>query len=196
MLDRTFPRDGLRFAGIQILDAAGQISLIPCSLGSFVDSGVVSATLENGVIGRPSISEALGLLQSSLSVGLVPITSCRSFQIEQPNFTGNPDKAVSFPALTRRKVQYLIFCAPPLVRTFMFTPSKNRRPYNHQFDLFLMSAIPGVYQGSSFPSLLLELLFFDVSASSPGPHCMTLGSAIGKYPQVHRWYFVHGGSVC
>src|SRR5260370_21814418 len=34
-----FPRDGLRFPGVQILDAAANL-LIPCCLGSFVDSGV------------------------------------------------------------------------------------------------------------------------------------------------------------
>src|SRR5216683_3084451 len=34
-----FPRDGLRSTGVQILDEAGNL-LIPCCLGSFVDSGV------------------------------------------------------------------------------------------------------------------------------------------------------------
>jgi hypothetical protein len=40
ILDRTASRgDNLRFTGVQILDAAGNL-LIPCCLGSFVDSGV------------------------------------------------------------------------------------------------------------------------------------------------------------
>src|SRR5260370_42534826 len=34
-----FPRDGLRFTGVKIFDAAGNL-LIPCCVGCFVDSGV------------------------------------------------------------------------------------------------------------------------------------------------------------
>ncbi len=51
-----FPWDGLRFTRVQILNAAGNL-LIPCCLGSFVDSGVEALDERAGQFGAFFLGE-------------------------------------------------------------------------------------------------------------------------------------------
>ena len=76
-----FPRDGLCFTGVQILDAAGNL-LIPCSLGSFVDRGV-----EIGCGLRPSVEV------STTKPGKSSLSLPRPYNTHEP-IEGRPEMVV------------------------------------------------------------------------------------------------------
>src|SRR5258707_2580241 len=75
-----FPRDGLRFTRVRILNAAGNL-LIPCCLGSFVDSGVEALHERAGQFGafflgeRERLPKQLrNLLRHGIGIPLRPAT--------------------------------------------------------------------------------------------------------------------------